>query len=74
MLTVLALLGRLRAHHVVALLALAAVSIIVGAGLFAVTQDVSFATAMYGAITTATTVGYGDVLPRTRSAVWLRWV
>jgi len=34
-----------------------------GAGLFSLTQHISYGVALYWAITTATTVGYGDVTP-----------
>ena len=63
MLTLLGILGKLRSHHVATLLGLAGTSILVGAVLFAVTQHVTFGTALYWAVTTATTVGYGDVTP-----------
>lgn len=48
--------GRLVAAGVVCLLG--------GAGAFAVTQHITFWKAVYWAITTATTVGYGDVTPK----------
>jgi voltage-gated potassium channel len=52
-----------RRRHVAALLLAAVACVLVGAGLFALSQDVPFTTALYWAITTATTVGYGDVTP-----------
>jgi voltage-gated potassium channel Kch len=42
----------------------AAGSITAGGALFSVTQHVPFPTGLYWALSTATTVGYGDVTPR----------
>jgi voltage-gated potassium channel len=46
-----------------ALVGLAVTIMLVGAVLFSLTQHVSIGIALYWAITTATTVGYGDVTP-----------
>jgi voltage-gated potassium channel len=56
-------LGAGHRRHVAILLAGVAACMLVGAAVFAATQQYSFGTAMYWAITTATTVGYGDVTP-----------
>lgn len=45
------------------LLTTAATILLVGAALFSLTQHISFGVALYWAVTTATTVGYGDVTP-----------
>jgi len=57
------LVANLRRHHVMALLTGAALAVIVGAELFALTEHVSFGTGIYWAVVTASTVGYGDVTP-----------
>jgi voltage-gated potassium channel len=45
------------------LIALAIGIMLVGAGLFSLVEHISFGTALYWSITTATTVGYGDITP-----------
>jgi voltage-gated potassium channel len=51
-------------RHVAILLAAAVACLLAGAVLFAATQHYPLPTGLYWVITTATTVGYGDVLPR----------
>jgi voltage-gated potassium channel len=53
-------LGRYRE---LALIGLAVVIVLVGAGLFSLSEGVGYGLALYWSITTATTVGYGDVTP-----------
>src|SRR5579863_8118580 len=54
---------RWRRYKEIALLLTAVTILLLGGLLFSLTQHVSIGVAMYWAITTATTVGYGDVLP-----------
>jgi voltage-gated potassium channel len=58
------LVSRLRRSQAGRLVAIGLVCLLGGAAGFAATPHVSFGTAIYWAITTATTVGYGDVTPK----------
>jgi voltage-gated potassium channel len=64
---VIALLVRVLSHpnrrHIAILLSAAGACVLIGAWLFGLTQNLPFTTGPYWAITTATTVGYGDVTP-----------
>ena len=50
-------------YRVQALIGAAVIVMLIGAALFSLTQHVSIGVALYWAVTTATTVGYGDVTP-----------
>jgi voltage-gated potassium channel len=50
-------------QHIAALLGSAVGCVLIGAWLFALAENLPFTTGLYWAITTATTVGYGDVTP-----------
>ncbi len=56
-------LGERHRQYVAALVIGATFCVLAGGGLFALTQNLPFTTGLYWAITTATTVGYGDVTP-----------
>jgi voltage-gated potassium channel len=56
-------LGPHHRKHIAILLAAAAAGVLIGGWAFAATQNLPVSTGLYWAITTATTVGYGDVTP-----------
>jgi voltage-gated potassium channel len=60
-------LGAGHRRHVAVLLAGAIACTVIGGAVFAATQRIPFTTGLYWAITTATTVGYGDVTPHNAS-------
>jgi voltage-gated potassium channel len=60
-------LGVRHRRHIILLLSAAAGCVVVGGVLFAITQNLPVTTGWYWAITTATTVGYGDVTPHNAS-------
>lgn len=57
--------------HAMLLIGGAAICVVVGGTVYSLTQHVAVTTGWYWAITTATTVGYGDVTPKTASGRFL---
>jgi voltage-gated potassium channel len=57
------LLGKVTRSHIVTILMLAAISIVSGAIAFSIAEHISIWTGLYWSVTTASTVGYGDVTP-----------
>jgi voltage-gated potassium channel len=55
--------NRLGRYRVPALVGFATSIILVGAAAFSLTDHISYGVAVYWAVTTATTVGYGDIIP-----------
>jgi voltage-gated potassium channel len=55
--------NKLGRYRVPALIGFATTIILVGAALFSLADSISYGLALYWAVTTATTVGYGDVTP-----------
>jgi voltage-gated potassium channel len=68
MLNVIALLlAKVKRSHILAVLGLALLSILGGAVAFSIAEHLSIWTGLYWSVTTASTVGYGDVTPHTGS-------
>ena len=44
---------------------------LLGAWLFSITEHISFGLSCYWAVVTATTIGYGDIAPRTAAGHWI---
>ncbi len=60
-------LNRRPKRHALVMIGAAVVCVVVGGAVFATTQHLPVTTGWYWAITTATTVGYGDVTPKNAS-------
>ena len=57
------LLGKVTRSQIVVVLGLGILAVVSGGVIFAVVEHLSVSTGLYWAVTTATTVGYGDVVP-----------
>lgn len=61
---IVSLLNRVSRSQAARLVLIGVACLLIGAVLFSVTQHISYGVAVYWAVTTATTVGYGDVTPK----------